>query len=125
MTKNSIYDECSPFSIGAVLRHKQQRMETEYDLVNGQNSGFIHTREPDMTRAISTIAREIVTDWRPVNYGAKPYLQAMHWLTSVNDTYGCDSGRSVVAYFLANAQTWRGEVARRVKKELNGLLKGA
>ena len=34
-----------------------------------------------------------------------------------------DSGRSVVAYFLANAGTWRGEVARRVKKELNAMIK--
>ncbi len=75
-----------------------------------------------LPRAISTIAGEITTDWRPVNYAAVPYLKAMHCLTSVDDTYGCDSGRSVVAYFLANAQTWRGETARRVKKELNDIL---
>lgn len=75
-----------------------------------------------MTRAISTIAREIVTDWRPVNYAAVPYLKAMHWLTTIDDDYFWDSGRSVVAYFLSNAGTWRGEVARRVKKELKGLL---
>ncbi len=77
-----------------------------------------------MTRAISTIATEIAHNWTPANYAAIPYLRAMHQLTSVDDAYGCDSGRSVVAYFLANAQTWRGETARRVKKELNGLLKG-
>lgn len=77
-----------------------------------------------MTRALSTIAQEITTDWHQrINYGAKPYLRAMHWLTSIDDTYGLDSGHSVVAYFLSNAQTWRGEVARRVKKELNGMLK--
>lgn len=74
-------------------------------------------------RAISTIAREITTDWRPVNYAAVPYLQAMYQLTSINDNYGCDSGRSVVAYFLSNAATWRGEEARRIKKELKGMLR--
>ena len=75
-----------------------------------------------MTRAISTIAREIVTDWRPVNYAAAPYLRAMHWLTTVNDYYGADNGRGIVLYFLSNAATWRGETARRVKKELKALL---
>jgi len=74
-------------------------------------------------RAVSTIAREIVQDWRPPNYAAAPYLRAMHWLTSIEDKYGLDSGRSVVAYFLSNAGTWRGETARRVKKELNAMLK--
>lgn len=28
----------------------------------------------------------------------------------------------VVCYFLANAGTWRGDVARRVKKELKALV---
>jgi len=34
-----------------------------------------------------------------------------------------DSGDSIVRYFLSNASTWRGETARRVKKELNAMLK--
>jgi hypothetical protein len=73
------------------------------------------------------IAREIRDDWSKqgtgVNYAAKPYLQAMGQMTTVNENYGCDSGKSVVAYFLSNASAWRGEVARRVKKELNALLR--
>jgi len=76
-----------------------------------------------MTRAISTIAREIVTDWRPVNYAASPYLQAMHWLTTVDDYYGADNGRGIVIYFLDNAGSWRGETARRIKKELKAALR--
>ena len=47
----------------------------------------------------------------------------MCYLNSITDMYGQDNGRSIVAYFLGNATTWRGEVARRVKKELNNMIK--
>jgi len=73
-------------------------------------------------RPIYTIAREIYADWTKVNYAAAPYLEAMLSLDSIEDPYMFDSGRSVVAYFLSNAATWRGETARRVKAELNGML---
>jgi hypothetical protein len=76
-------------------------------------------------RSLNTIAREIKLDWgSKVNYGAKPYLDCMLALDSINDNYGFDSARIVVSYFLANARTWRGEVAKRVKLELNTMLKG-
>lgn len=77
-----------------------------------------------MTRLLSDIARDIRKDWRPVNYAAIPYLAAMATLGSIEDRYGEDSARSVVAYFLSNATSWRGPVARDVKKELKALLKG-
>lgn len=76
-------------------------------------------------RSLNTIAREIKTDWgNKVNYGAKPYLDCMLSLDSINDNYGFDSARSVVSYFLANARTWKGETAKRVKAELKTMLKG-
>lgn len=56
--------------------------------------------------------------WPNVWFGAKPYLSAMHSLDSIDDDYGADSGKSIVLYFLANAATWRGEDARRLKAEL-------
>lgn len=75
-------------------------------------------------RPIHVIAKEITQDWgQKVNFGAVPYLGAMRSLDSVNEPYGQDSGKSIVAYFLCNAGTWRGEVARRVKKELNAMIK--
>ena len=74
-------------------------------------------------RSLQTIANEIWTDWKKINYGAEPYLNAMATMQSVQDDYGYDSGKSIVRYFLANATTWRGETARRVKKELNVLIK--
>jgi hypothetical protein len=76
-----------------------------------------------VTRPIYEIARDIRTDWKPVNYGAKPYLDAMRDLDKITDNYESDTGKSVVAYFLSNATSWRGETARRIKTELKGMLK--
>ena len=71
------------------------------------------------TRPLYTIAAEIRRDWgSKMNYAARPYVEAMAGLESIADSYGYDSGKSVVLYFLANAGTWRGETAKRVKAEL-------
>lgn len=77
---------------------------------------------------ISELASVIRKDWARnsksgIYFGAKPYLEAMYSLTTVQDNYGADSGRSIVAYFLGNASTWKGEVAKAVKKELNKRIK--
>lgn len=74
-------------------------------------------------RSLSIIAREISRDWKAVYFGAVPYLAAMRDLDSINDNYWEDSARSIVAYFLGNANTWRGDTARRVKAELKAMLK--
>jgi len=71
---------------------------------------------------LSEIARLIRRDWRNVNFAARPYLDAMGSLSSVKDDYGYDSGSSIVAYFLSNARSWKGAVAKAVKKELNRRL---
>lgn len=75
-------------------------------------------------RAICEIAREIRKDWgAKVSPYAKDYLDAMMSLYSIDDMYYFDSAKSVVLYFLCNAGTWRGETAKRIKKELKDLLK--
>jgi hypothetical protein len=74
-------------------------------------------------RTLQEITREIRADWKNISPYAKPYLNAMSTLDSVGQKYGLDEGRAVVNYFLANAGGWRGEVARRVKKELNLMVK--
>lgn len=74
------------------------------------------------TMSIAEIARIIDRDWRPVNYAAKPYLEAMFSLETLDSKYGLDDGSSIVAYFLSNASTWRGPVARGVKRELKRRL---
>lgn len=75
------------------------------------------------TRPLYEIAREIRKDWKNVHFGAKPYLDAMASLDSVNDNYGWDSGKTIVLYFLGNASTWRGETAKRIKTELKAMVK--
>lgn len=80
------------------------------------------TAEPT-GRTLAAITREIRADWKNVYFGAVPYLQAMASLCGMSDKYGEDSAKSVVLYFLSNATTWRGETARRVKKELNAMCK--
>lgn len=74
-------------------------------------------------RPLYTIAREIRADWKKVSPYAAPYLQAMSYLNSVDDNYIMDSGRSIVSYFLANAGSWRGETAKRIKAELKAMVK--
>lgn len=74
-------------------------------------------------RPLYVIANEIKKDWVKPNYAAKPYLEAMECLNSINDKYGWDSGKSVVLYFLCNANTWKGETAKRIKAELKSLTK--
>jgi hypothetical protein len=87
------------------------------------------TTKTTSARPLHEIAREIRQNWKrsvsgtDLYFGARPYLDAMSSLTSINDNYVMDSGRSIVAYFLSNASTWRGETAKRVKKELNAMLK--
>lgn len=78
---------------------------------------------PKEPRTLSAIAREIYRDWKPVNYAAKPYLEAMNQLDSINDRYYQDSGTSIVAYFLSNASSWKGDVAKKIKAELKEMLK--
>ena len=71
-----------------------------------------------MQRSISRIAYDIKANWPKPYFGAEPYLRAMTQLNDINDAYGLDNAKSIVLYFLANATTWRGEHARRIKAEL-------
>lgn len=76
-----------------------------------------------MPRPLHEIARDIRRDWPRPYFGAVPYIRAMETMVSVREDYGLDSGKSIVLYFLANAQSWRGPTARIIKTELKELLK--
>lgn len=80
------------------------------------------TAERSEPRKLYEIARDIKAHWSKVYFGAQPYLDAMGRLSKIEDRYGQDTGRYIVTYFLANAQTWRGEEAKRIKAELRSLL---
>lgn len=72
-------------------------------------------------RALCDIAQDIGRSWKKPYFGAVPYLQAMHCLHAITDSYGADDAKSIVLYFLCNATTWRGDDARRLKAELKQL----
>jgi len=75
------------------------------------------------TKSISEIAGLVRQDWQNVNYAAEPYLEAMMHINNISDRYMFDDGRTVVAYFLSNASSWKGPVAKQIKLELNRRLK--
>ena len=95
------------FTLGDVLADKYER---------------IAAQQP---RSIAAIANECQRDWKKVYFGAVPYLSAMGSLNDMQNTYGDDSAKSIVLYFLSNATSWRGEVAKRCKAELKAMLKTA
>lgn len=79
-------------------------------------------------RPLYEIAREIKADWKNIYFGARPFLDEMAQLKSINDQYEhyggtVESAKEIIRYFLLNASTWRGEKAREIKKELKELIK--
>jgi len=76
-----------------------------------------------MVRSLSDIALSIRKDWKPINFAAKPYLDAMASLDDIDQNYGMDSRTSIVLYFLCNATSWHGPIARQIKKELRNMIK--
>lgn len=82
------------------------------------------TNQLTAARPIYEIAREIRSDWRTIYFAAVPYLQAMADLDKMTDKFWADDAETVIRYFLANSSTWKGETARRIKAELNSMLKG-
>lgn len=74
-------------------------------------------------RPLHVIAREIKKDWQKMYFGAVPYWEAMTTLNRITDSYGCDSAKSIVLYFLSNAATWRGTKAKEIKEELKRMCK--
>lgn len=75
-------------------------------------------------RTFQQIARDIKSVWLNVYFGAVPYLEAMLTLdtSDPNDMYMYDTAGDIVRYFLANAQTFRGADANKLKAELKSML---
>lgn len=75
-------------------------------------------------RKLSEIAQEVKQDYKSQgkfpNSGMIPYLNAMLAIHSSDPDarYLYEDASTIVAYFLANATTWKGETARRIKQEL-------
>ncbi len=125
-----ILDEAAAQRKGAALSRKP-RKGAATGIAGGLSNAPVVPGPLELREAsLHELAAHIVRDWRVGGraawYGAAPYLDAMRELHCVDlkgATYGADSASSVVRYFLSNARTWRGPVARVVKAELNRRLK--
>ena len=75
-------------------------------------------------RTFQQIARDIKSDWLNVYFGAVPYLEALLTIdtTDPEATYLYETAGNIARYFLANARTYRGKVAKQLKEELKSLL---
>lgn len=92
----------------------------------GTKTGRISSKSP---RPIYEVARDIHDNWAAVYSDrtnvpvfvrrAKPYLDALRYISTPADMYGLEYGDMIVAHFLSAAVPWRGEVARSTKAELN------
>lgn len=109
-----------------LLAGEKAKVNMVYDMqkdnytVNGKKA----STSKQAARSLFDIAAEIRGDWRPVNYAAKPYLDAMAQMDKITDDYGQDDGKSIVMYFLSNARAWKGDTAKRIKAELQAMTKG-
>lgn len=115
-----IYDALSPENQAKLAAMPLDKaMDIVWKLANKTGS------RKTAARSLSEIAAEIENDWANVNFGARPYLDAMFELNSITDNYYQDSAKSIVAYFLSNASSWRGETAKRIKAELKAMMSGS
>jgi hypothetical protein len=74
-------------------------------------------------RPVFKIAEEILNDWRAPHFAARPYLAAMLTINNELEQYGHDTAKNIILYFLSNASTYRGNIAKELKKELKLLIK--
>lgn len=75
-------------------------------------------------RTFQQIARDIKSTWLNIYFGAVPYLEALLTLNTTDPStmYCYDTAGDIARYFLANAQTFRGADAKRLKAELKSML---
>ena len=75
-------------------------------------------------RTFQQRAKDIKSTWLNVYFGAVPYLEAMLELdtTDPDTMYYNDSAENIALYFLANASTFRGNDAKKLKEELKKLI---
>lgn len=80
-------------------------------------------KSADLSDLAGMIVRDLRAQGKQVPAAAKPYLDAMRTMGSINENYGSDSGASIVAYLLSNLATYKGETAKAIKAELKSRLK--
>lgn len=83
----------------------------------------METKNSNNSRLLCDIAVDILNTWKNPSQYALCYIMAMQRLTTMDSSYGLDPAVDIVNYFLSNASTWRGPDARRIKVELNQMIK--
>jgi hypothetical protein len=58
-----------------------------------------------------------------INGAAAPFVEGLGEVRTARDRWYAQTGADAIRGFLMNAQTWRGEVARRIKLELKAILR--
>lgn len=121
-------EELMRYRLTALRANEIEMAEQERGLPGaGEMASPAEVPPPDELRSmnIASLAELISRDWGgKVNYAAKPYLDAMFSLDTIDSPYFAETGRNIVPYFLANARSWTGPVARAVKAELKKRLDG-
>lgn len=98
---------------GSAADARQQRLLTNLGDPKGKSLGEL----------ASAIRRDWTQSEKGINFGARPYLEALEAMGSIKDNYGADSAKSIATYFLSNATGWKGPVAKLVKEELKRRIK--
>ena len=78
-------------------------------------------------RTIKDIVADITATWgeekvRTTGYAAKPYLEALATVETVDEMYGADKAEHLVRYLLTNLTQFKGARARELKEELRAHL---
>ncbi len=73
-------------------------------------------------RSVYDISNEIKACWKNPNRNAADYHSHMKNIVHVGEDYYMDNALGIIHRFLLWARGWRGEDARRIKKELNALI---
>jgi hypothetical protein len=101
------------------------------DCPNCGGEGYVEEAVGEELPPIHAIARDIIKNWKKVNFGAVPYLDAMQSLSTRHDDYGADTGSSILAYGLSNMSHYSGrsvhdpELAKVHRAQLKRHLKEA
>ncbi|NBR70505.1 MAG: hypothetical protein EBT75_00150 [Proteobacteria bacterium] len=123
--RNAKTDKPSGKSGGAINPKSQPKLGGK---IQREGARLTDSQKADLpSRDLSYLANLIIADFqtqgKKVPAAARPYLNAMRSMGSINENYGADSGGMIVAYLLGNLRGYKGETAKAIKAELNSRLK--
>jgi hypothetical protein len=126
--------------VGPGLVEHLHLTQAEWDACHADHTSTLTALEETLMQTTHRPLRDIAADIRDAwpkmteplgeetgfgivgEHPARPYVDAMASLGSINDRYGYDGGREIVLRFLDAARAWRGDTARAIKAELKGML---